>query len=313
MILPAADERDIVVFKLWPSLPYNTRLLAGAGLILVGLTLQGVTESFWSGLIFLAAANALLLVSGYDNRVDFGRYDPSAEWQRVDMEKLQELSRLDRKMRKWDLSALDVTNPLGAVVFVLLTGLLVSGAIFTRGGTQILLLDAMVLLLPHWITGIRRILTRPKLTIKIKMIESLLIGIRDHLGNHQVRILMLLTSGETPLPEDVKFRIDIDGRQPDFLGLYGQVVLNEVQGTSYPYFYVVLVARRGFGLEKAFSEYVPPPKITKEFKVQDEVEVFVIRQYTTKKSGYHTKLPAALRILGEGLSMAEKTAKGEVP
>jgi len=271
MILPAADERDIVVFKLWPSLPYNTRLLAGAGLILVGLTLQGVTESFWSGLIFLAAANALLLVSGYDNRVDFGRYDPSAEWQRVDMEKLQELSRLDRKMRKWDLSALDVTNPLGAVVFVLLTGLLVSGAIFSRGGTQILLLDAMVLLLPHWITGIRRILTRPKLTIKIKMIER--------------RILMLLTSGETPLPEDVKFRIDIDGRQPDFLGLYGQVVLNEVQGTSYPYFYVVLVARRGFGLEKAFSEYVPPPKITKEFKVQDEVEVFVIRQYTRVEHG----------------------------
>ena len=308
MFLPNADERNIVVFKLWPSLSYNTRLPAGFGLIVLGLAIQGVTELFWAGLIFLLAANAFLLVSGYDNRVDFGSFDPSAQWERVDEKKLLELSRLDRKMRKWDLSALDITNGLGAVIFVLITALLVFGAVMGQGLIRILVLDGIVLLLPHWLTGIRRILTRPKLTIKVKMIQGLLTGISDRLGDHMVHIMMLLTSGQTPLPEDVKFKIDIQGRHPDFLGLYGQVVLNEVQGASFPYFYVVLVARKGFDLRNAYAAYPVPQKITKEFKLEDDVEVMVIRQHTTKKSGYHTKLPAALRILGEGLELAEKVA-----
>jgi len=120
--------------------------------------------------------------------------------------------------------------------------------------------------------------------------------------------MMLLTSSETQLPTDLKFKIDIHGHHPDFLGLYGQVVINVVQGASYPYFYVVLVSKRDFDLRQAYRSYNPPRGIYKEFKIQDEVQVMVIRQLTTKNSGYHTKLPAALRILGEGLVVAEKAA-----
>ena len=38
------------------------------------------------------------------------------------------------------------------------------------------------------------------------------------------------------------------------------------------------------------------------------VEVLVIRQFTTKKSGYHTKARAAQRIFEEGLTLAERVA-----
>ena len=116
---------------------------------------------------------------------------------------------------------------------------------------------------------------------------------------------MLLRGGT--IPDDLKFRVDIKDRDKDFLGLYGQVVLNEVQGKSYPYFYVVLVARRGYGLE-ATGKGVFRPGVTTEFKVQDQVEVFVIRQKTTKTSGYHTKPGDALLILGDGLGLAERLA-----
>lgn len=37
MFLPNAEERDIVIFKLWPSLPYKIRLPAGICLIALGL------------------------------------------------------------------------------------------------------------------------------------------------------------------------------------------------------------------------------------------------------------------------------------
>jgi len=102
--------------------------------------------------------------------------------------------------------------------------------------------------------------------------------------------------------------VDIEGQHPDFLGLYGQVVLNDVQGTSYPYFYVVLVAKDGFGLRDAYQQFQPDEDITKEFKREDQVEVMVIRQYTTDKSGYHTKPLIANGIFYAGLNVAEEVA-----
>jgi hypothetical protein len=86
------------------------------------------------------------------------------------------------------------------------------------------------------------------------------------------------------------------------------VVLNEVQGSSFPYFYVVLVARRDSGLRSLYDDFSAPAEIISEFKYQDDVEVLVVRQKTTKTSGYHTKTPAALRIFTEGLNLAEKFA-----
>jgi hypothetical protein len=54
-----------------------------------------------------------------------------------------------------------------------------------------------------------------------------------------IRFLMALRGEQAQIPKDVKFRVEPAGGMEGFLGLYGQVVLNEVQGRSYPYFYVV--------------------------------------------------------------------------
>jgi hypothetical protein len=81
-----------------------------------------------------------------------------------------------------------------------------------------------------------------------------------------------------------------------------------VQGTSYPYFYVVLVARKGFGLRDAYSAHNAGHRVTKEFKYEGEVEVMVLRQETTKTSGYHTKPAVANEIFYEGLELAEQVA-----
>ena len=121
---------------------------------------------------------------------------------------------------------------------------------------------------------------------------------------------MLLKGSDAKIPDDIKFKVDVEGRHPDFLGLYGQVVLNEVQGSSYPYFYVVLVARQGFGLADAHREYKSPRRIISEIKNQGQVEVLVIRQKTTKKSGYHTNPKKSAQIFLEGLELAEQIAGG---
>lgn len=302
----APDDRGIVVFMLWPSLPYNLRFILSIAFVFVGLGTQFTMGSFFPGCLSLIVGNLFLLVKGYDNRVDFGRYVPSAHWETIEKRKLQELQELERKAKKWDLSALDVTNVGGGLVFITVVASLV--IIYSAGHLQVLVLDAMILLLPHWITGIRSILRKPGLIVKVKTIEKLLNTMEPALKHHEVDLMVLLKGDERKIPDDVKFKVDIRGHDKDFLGLYGQVVINTVQGSSYPYFYVVLVARQSYGLNELFRNYQPPSNVRKEFKIQEKVEVLVIRQTTTKTSGYHTPNSAMHRIFREGLLLAEKVA-----
>ncbi|MGD8727072.1 MAG: hypothetical protein PVH40_05470 [Gemmatimonadales bacterium] len=308
MILPDKQDRGVVVFWVWPSLTYEIRMVAAFVLIAAGCVMQFVARELVPGVLPVALGNLLLLVKGYDNRIDFGAFDPEAQWERVDREKLQELKELDRKIKRWDRTSLEISNPLGLFVFLVVIAALAASVVMGTGLTRIVAIDAAILLIPHWLTGIRSTLRAPGLLVRIEAIENVLEGASRQLGDHRVTVLMLLTGREAKLPEDVKFKVDFAGQHADFLGLYGQVVLNDVQGTSYPYFYVVLVAKQGFGLRDVYDRYQPDSGITKEFKVEDKVEVMVIRQFTTKKSGYHTKQPVANSIFLSGLSLAEQVA-----
>ena len=308
MILPQRQDRGIVVFLVLPSLAYERRMVLSFAMIATGFALQFLTGGLLPGVLLLAAGNLLLLVKGYDNRVDFGAFDPDTHWERVERTKLAEIRALDAKIKKWDLTALDASNPLGVVVFIFVAGALALPAVMTTGRLQMLAIDALVLLVPHWLTGIRSAMRTPGLLVRIDTVESVLGHAVRRLQRHRVTLLMLLKGREAKIPEDVKFKVDVEGQHPDFLGLYGQVVLNEVQGTSYPYFYVVLVAREGFSLKDAFQRFRPEDKVTKEFKREGNVEVMVIRQHTTKKSGYHSKPEMANRLFSAGLGVAERVA-----
>jgi hypothetical protein len=123
--------------------------------------------------------------------------------------------------------------------------------------------------------------------------------------------MMLLKGKEIRIPDDVKFRVSLKGHEPDFLGLYGQVVINNVQGRSYPYFYVVLVARKGFGLKAGFDEFHLSPELTGEFGGDDDVEFIVVRQTTTSTSGYDVKPETAAMIFRLGLVLAGRVARAD--
>ncbi len=310
MILPEKQNRSVLGFLILPNLAYEWRLVWAFAFLLLGFFLQGVTRNFFVGAPLLLGGTLLLLVGGYHNRVEFGSLDPEAHWEPVPLERLDELLAMDKKMVVWDRSWLDFSNPRGFFAFLVLVGFLVLGVIFNRGLVQILFLDGFLLLIPHWVTGQRRLLRVPKLLIQVKALKQVLDGMAGRLSKDQVTLHMLLRGGEAVIPENLKIKVDVEGHSKDFLGLYGQVVLNAVQGRFFPYFYVVLVAKKGFGLSKVFDELPEPSGITKEFKVQDDVEVLVIRQHTTKTSGYHTKLSASLRIFGLGLDLAEKVGTG---
>ena len=104
----------------------------------------------------------------------------------------------------------------------------------------------------------------------------------------------MLGGGQMPCGVKLQFRLPSLG--PDFLGLQVQVNLNNVQGSDYPYLYCVLVARPELKMLERLS--APPiiEKIVVEAQRKDDVHVLVVRQETTKTSGYHTK-PADCRTI----------------
>ena len=307
------QDRELVVFHLWPSMAFGRRLALSLALIALGLMVQAAMVQILPGILLVALGNALLLAAGYNNIVDLRGYEADAEWQKVERKRLDEIWELHKRIRKWDRSLVDVTSVPGLLMFLLIA--LALFVAFTASGDQgtievyAIAANAAVLLLPHWLTGVRRILTLPKLLLKLKTLAWLLDEFASELEKDKADVMMLLQGGAAAkLPSDVKLRIVPRGAAADFLGLQVQMAVNEVNGSSYIYLYAVLIAKSGFGLRAKTDAWSPPDKVIKEYPAQPDVEVLVIRQYTTRQSGYQTKPAAMRKILRESLVLARRVA-----
>lgn len=307
------DEQGIVIFHIWKSLSYAPRTFLALVFIIIGGLLQYYaylntqTDSLLTvGVIIVLAGNMLLLVKGYNNKVKLDRYTAEKDWVKVDEEQLDKILEINKKARKWDISSLDISNVLGVFTFILIIGILVllgfSELLHTYIATKIIVLNTLVLFVPHWFTGIRRITTTPKLVNKIKLFKYLMSGFKQILKNDKVDYLVYVEGEDEMFPRDVKMKIQFKDQPEDFLGLYAQISLNNVNDRDYPYFYVVLVAKLQSGiLKKIFDDIQPPHRVIKEHKTEDDIELIVIRQKTTKTSGYHTKPKAMVYIFDAGI------------
>jgi hypothetical protein len=263
------------------------------------------------GLLFVFAGNLLLLVKGYDSRIKLGAYQADAEWVKTDNAQLENIVQLNKKALKWDSSAFDITSGLGVFFFIVSIVLLIilfnSGIFSSESMALIVVLNIAVLLYPHWFTGVKRITTTPKLINKIQIYQSLLKSLSASMDDESVEYLIYVKGREQKFPDDLKLKVVFKDQPSDFLGMYAQISLNNVKGADYPYFYVVLVAKENFGmLDKYYNSIVPGPNIIKEKSKEDGVDIIVIRQYTTKTSGYHTDPKACQNILLDGIKYGRK-------
>ena len=304
------SEQGIIIFRIFPHIKYPLRLSLSALLIISGFAIQFYMYHFFPGIIFILAGNLLLLVKGCDNRLKMGSYKHSA-WERLSKEQMENIVKLHKKMTVWDRSLWDISNAIGFwffVIILIIIVLLFLKASYYSQSYYILAINLIVLLLPHWFTGLRKILTFPVLLIKIKLIDKVILDFQKVLENYKIEYLALLRGEKKSkrLPYDIKFKVSKPDAPEGFLGLYGQTTINNVGGTMYPYFYVVLVCKPEFELINKTKNYKPGTKnIIKEYKHQDGVDVIVIRQFTTRTSGYHTKEKIVNEIFEEGLKVCK--------
>lgn len=317
MWLPPAERRGEIHFYVAKSLPYSARMALAFCLMATGFVVQFLLLNqpfWWAAASLVLAGVTLLLTRGYAN-VAPARLR-SREWRPARREEVQRILELNKKQRAWDIDAVDISNVWGCFVLFLVVAV-VGLAVYAVAGpfdrsplSRMIVLNAAVMFLPFWLTGTRSILKNDKLVTKAKMmlaIEDLFTASGKGEGEDFQYQLQVSESkdGKAQVPSDVKAILLFHNASPDFLGLQMQISINSVQGSDYPYFYCVLVAKPQFG---GFQQCLKtgPRGITVEVSSENDVDVCVIRQATTKNSGYHTKPRDAANIFQHALSQARQ-------
>jgi hypothetical protein len=307
---PPPEKRDSVRFHFAKSLSYNIRIGLAMVFLVSGFGVQLYYMKALYGAPLLFIGICLVLVKGYDSRMRIKGFKQDPNWKTVSIEKIEEIEQLRKKNIKWDRDALDISSWVGVLSLILIGSVAIVGALVLGElskdfrVTAILAIDVAILMIPLWFSGMRLIMKQPNLAIKVRMVMWLHKLFRDRKRKgEEFKPALKLSRGkdDKTIPEDARFSVAFPDCPEGFYGLQAQINLNVVQGTSYPYFYCVLAAKPGFGLSQ-FKKKIPLAKrIICEYQEDERAEVLVIRQYTTRKSGYHTKEKQCIEILTNAL------------
>jgi len=176
---PSIQKRDSVRFYFAKSLPYTLRITLSLLLLAAGFVLQIYYMKVSYGIPFLLIGVGLVLVKGYDSRVRLKSFQIDPHWQNVPIDKIKELDEMRKRIKQWDRSALDISNPLGTFTFLFIGAFVLIGA-FILGimsdnftVSLILVVDASIVMIPLWFSGMKFILKQPNLAVRVKLVLNL--------------------------------------------------------------------------------------------------------------------------------------------
>lgn len=309
-ILPEERRWGDIKFLLAKNMSYRTRIWCVAGLFAAGIILQ-LFVNFLVGFYALMIGTALSLVRGYRVTV---KPKGAEEWAQVTPDEYEKVKEKDAQLRRWDLDAFDVTNHRGAAVLILvvLFCIAVCQTLVVKGFGQIALywaFDCSVLILPHWFSGIRTYLKKDQLIIKIDILKKVIAYLAQPSG---IQVLPMFATqevvGKGSVPTDARLMLRILNAPAHFLGVQVQVSINTVEGVDYPYLYCVVLAKLGSGLTSLKTDDldIPLNRVTIERQVSEDVDVLVVRQATSKSSGYYTDERACRRLVDTAIAIARR-------
>lgn len=309
---PSPEDQDTIKFYLFKKLSYTTRMLLYLGCIIVGLLLQIITVNIWPGVIILIFASLLILVKGLSAKPTPVSKRNEGSWVKTSMEKVHQIKQIKQSINKWDKDALDISNGLGCVTFILVFAVIsfifVSiAAEVNESVAGIFIVDSIILIASIWFNGMRTKGHQEILYIKTDIVielEKHFERIKKHGENYVPSMILAKNKEGKEFPTDCRFNIVFDKAPADYYGIQTQININDVSGASYPYFYCVITAKKDFGLGKYARRLVIPKGITVQFSKDEGAEVIVIRQHTTKTSGYHTKINTCKVIFEFCLNLA---------
>lgn len=310
---PPPEKQDSVEFRFFKKLSYSDRVVAYLVLIVIGFLFQIYSMKVWPGIGFLIPATLLNLIKSFDNHIRLKAFDMDKNWTPVDMEQIYRIGEIERKSVKWDKDILDISNGRGCFTFLVTICLLIFVSIslgsnyYFKDVLGIIIVDVVILILPLWFNGLRRVMKQNSLHIKVCIIirmEEFFQTIKKNGEIFKPALLLARDKRGMSVPTNGRFTITFENMPEGFYGIQAQINLNQVQGSTYPYFYCVIAAKKGFGLLQHVKNIPDNKKEIVKYEEDNDAEVIVIRQRTTKSSGYHTDTTDCKRILELSLTAA---------
>jgi hypothetical protein len=169
---PAPEQRDSIRFHFAKGLTYEARRNLILGCLFAGLILQIIMVQIFPGIIFLLISVLLGLVKGYDSRIRLKNFKNDETWTEVPIEKIREIETVRQKSINWDRDSLDITNPYGCMVLIMILvlgwALCFLAGLFTQdiNVAIIMAIDFFILIIPFYFTGVRWALKQGNLPIK---------------------------------------------------------------------------------------------------------------------------------------------------
>jgi len=284
----------------------RVRTVVSVMLIITGFLLQWSTRNILAGMPFIIICLLLNLVKSVTVKKVVAK---DFQWQEVTPDRIEQVLAHCRAVKKFR------SKNLGCFFIFLVSLLFVAGFVcpllkeislpFVLIAT---IINAVVLFSGLMLSGRKSAWMPPGLDIKAEIVKHI-IDLPIIKSDPGLAVAPYLEIGRTEMgsfPNDTRILLRFTDAPDSFIGLQGQISINTVKSAMYPYFYAVLIARPEFGLfDKYGSSKVSLDRITIETKETDEVDVIVIRQTTTKTSGYHTNREMQNYILDISIKIAK--------
>jgi len=314
------DDLGKITFKIFPGMPYPIRLALALASVAAGIAVQlsGVEASRVSSMAALIVGALgvffgilLLMVDSKTNEPK--RVRGKKSWERVTEQEYARIKALVKDGKRWARrDAFGANNLVGCLMFLLVAlGLFIAfGALLAEGENRlarVLAVDAGLFLLLTFFSGTRKAWAPADLIVKIDALTRVLDRERHQpTPRLKVQPMMEVQKGarDRSLPRDVRLLGTVEKAPEDLIGFQIQCSINRVSNTPYPYVYAVIIARKAFDLQTRIARYAVSAKDLVSFEeADDEVDVVVLRQKTTKTSGYHTKDADQDRIVQEAAAI----------
>lgn len=296
---------DPKVYLLFDKIGLRGRALASVLLIFAGFAFQLGTKNILAGMPFIVACAILNATRG----VSVKKVTPEkTAWEEVTGSKIAEVLEHCGRVKKFNSGNLGCC--LGLVIlagfFVLVFSPLVEwGSLpFALTATAV---DALVLFGGLILSGRKSAWMPHGLEAKARIVQAVMASplVKKDPALAAAPYLEIGRVGDATFPNDARVLIRFKDAPDEFIGLQGQISINTVRSRAYPYFYIVLLARPAFHLFERYNSAPPDPGgLTVEEKKTEEVDVLVLRQTTTKTSGYHTDEPMQEHILAQAIKIA---------
>ncbi len=297
------------IFVIFDKIDNRLRMGVSVILIVLAFLFQLTTRNVFAGIPFILGCVILNFMKGFKVQQAKGG---KLEWQEVTPEKIDQVLEHCQKIKKFRGMGIGcVIAVICAFVFFFFICTPITQEIFRPSFTLSIFIINTVILFAGLMIGGQKSAWMPRgLDIKGEIVNRLINAaiVKSDPLLLPVPYLEIGTTKEGSYPNDTRFMIRVKDAPADFIGLQGQISLNSVKSSLYPYFYVVLIAKREF---KLFDKIGKPifPKLLVERKETDEVDVIVLRQQTTKTSGYHTDVKVQEYILKSGIDLVKNILK----